>query len=88
MSVIVTIIVIGLVGVYAPLLFTKPQIVSEPGDENYVPPETASLLPPQISPTSTPSSTDVAPSQPLPEGFSGLDEEDQKLRDLDRQLGN
>lgn len=84
-SVVVWIMVVGLVGAYAPLLFQKPPIVDE---SYYPPPPTASLAPPEPAlPTSTP------PLAPLsekisPDGFSGLNEEGQSIEDLEGLLGN
>jgi len=78
-QVIVWIMVVGLVGSFAPLIFQKPQIVQEP-EFNY-PSQTASLTPPQTPTTTPPVSEKISP-----DGFKGLSEEGQSVKDLDNLL--
>ncbi|MEK7629926.1 MAG: hypothetical protein AAB432_00885 [Patescibacteria group bacterium] len=76
-TVTVTIIIVGLIGTYVPLLFTRPPIIS---NEELLPSEVASLVSPIVSQTqttSTPTST-----KPNVSGFGGLDEETKLLDNL------
>jgi cytoskeletal protein RodZ len=84
-QVIVWIMVVGLIGSMAPLIFQKPQVVQEPKFD--YPPQTASLTTQQV-PTTTPSSTTTPPASEKisPDSFKGLNEEGQSVKDLDNLL--
>jgi hypothetical protein len=86
-QVVVWIMVVGLVGSFAPLIFQKPQIVQEP--EFDYPPQTASLNPPQTTTTIPLQKTTTTPpvSEKIsPDSFKGLNEESQSVKDLDNLL--
>ncbi|MFH1193239.1 MAG: hypothetical protein V1656_02905 [Candidatus Jorgensenbacteria bacterium] len=84
--VFVVIMVAGLVAAYVPSLFTPPPLVREPS----APPVSADLKEvfPPSSATSAPASALPAAAAPAAQGFSGLSEEGQSLKDLDSLLGN
>jgi hypothetical protein len=80
---LVGILVIGLVGAYVPLLFTKPQ--PTPPQEPY-----QNLSQNQTFSTSaeTTSSQTAEEKNPPPTGFFGLENENELLDNLDQQLKN
>ncbi|MBI4034215.1 MAG: hypothetical protein HY378_01560 [Candidatus Brennerbacteria bacterium] len=76
-TVVVLFVVLGLVLAYVPLLFA-PSPNSYPAEE-----QAAQLKPPVAEPESptapAPTSTEVEEEAPLPESFSGLEEESESL---------
>lgn len=82
LGIFVTVMIAGLIGAYAPLLFQKPQIIDE--SDRYVPPQTASFTPTKPVSTTTP----PIPQKPAPNGFSGLNEENQSIKDLEKLIND
>jgi len=82
-AVLVTILALGVVLTYVPLIFT-PKTVQAP--EQTEGNQTATLLPSELNLNSTSSTS--SPKLNEPDGFSGLKEEDKGLDDLDKLLGN
>ena len=86
-TVVVLFVAFGLVIAYVPLFFTpshNPTPVSQEPEEILTgPPAAAQLTPPVIKPevaTATP--TSIEEETPLPESFSGLEEESESLDGL------
>ncbi|PIP29983.1 hypothetical protein COU12_01235 [Candidatus Jorgensenbacteria bacterium CG10_big_fil_rev_8_21_14_0_10_54_38] len=81
----VAVMVAGLVAAYAPSIFAPPPLYGEPSE----PPASTDLKEvfPSSSATSTPTSTPRTDAVPATQGFSGLSEEGQSLKDLDLLLG-
>lgn len=77
-TIFVLLVIFGLIMTYVPFLFykTEPEI----GPTSSRPPQTASLTPPPAVVTSSESVS--------PQGFSGLNEEDQSLDKIENLLNN
>jgi hypothetical protein len=80
---LVGVLVVGLLGAYVPLLFTKPQVA--PPQEPY-----QNLSQNQAASTAaeTTSSRTAEEKNPSPSGFAGLENENELLDNLDQQLKN
>jgi len=84
-TVFVLIVIAGLVLTYVPYLFSRPAPASQA-----LPSQTASLTPPKpesISSTVEQKPAELEQSQ-LPDGFSGLNEENLNLDEIDELLNN
>ena len=81
----VGILIVGLIGTYVPLLFSAP-----PAPEDFRVPQNAAENQAAVAPA-----TEESPAQPevkkeeivKPEGFSGLEEEEKSLEELNDVLG-
>ena len=86
-TVFVLLVIFGFVMTYVPLLFYKagPEPVVTPPQSL----QTASLTPPPaIATSSTNKDNPGQPSQNVPQGFSGINEEDQSLDKIENLLNN
>jgi len=94
-AVLVTILALGVVLTYVPLIFTPKTVHapeqtgrsdSEESSDSMGGNQTATLLPSELNLNSTSSTS--SPKLNEPDGFSGLKEEDKGLDELDKLLGN